>query len=115
MNLEGEKKTIKTWSRSSTIIPAMIGHTIAVYNGKASWSKNLKKSGICYSCEDVVNLVSWLIDNTYVTVGDKVFRQCIGIPMGTDCAPYLDNLFLYSHEFDFMNKLLKENKKPILR
>ena len=34
MNLEGKKKTIKTWSRSSTIIPSMIGHTIAVYNGK---------------------------------------------------------------------------------
>lgn len=34
MNVKGEKKTIKTWSRSSTITPAMIGHTIAVYNGK---------------------------------------------------------------------------------
>ena len=34
MNLKGEKKTIKTWSRSSTISPVMIGHTIAVYNGK---------------------------------------------------------------------------------
>lgn len=34
MNLKGEKKTIKTWSRASTIIPMMIGHTIAVYNGK---------------------------------------------------------------------------------
>lgn len=34
MNIKGEKKTIKTWSRSSTITPAMIGHTIAVYNGK---------------------------------------------------------------------------------
>lgn len=34
MNLKGEKKIIKTWSRSSTISPAMIGHTIAVYNGK---------------------------------------------------------------------------------
>jgi small subunit ribosomal protein S19 len=34
MNKSGEKKVIKTWSRSSTIIPAMIGHTIAVYNGK---------------------------------------------------------------------------------
>ena len=34
MNNIGEKKTIKTWSRASTIIPAMIGHTIAVYNGK---------------------------------------------------------------------------------
>lgn len=29
-----KKETIKTWSRSSTIIPNMIGHTLAVYNGK---------------------------------------------------------------------------------
>jgi small subunit ribosomal protein S19 len=34
MNIKGEKKIIKTWSRASTIIPAMIGHTIAIYNGK---------------------------------------------------------------------------------
>nr|YP_010032331.1 ribosomal protein S19 [Schizocladia ischiensis]QOW07538.1 ribosomal protein S19 [Schizocladia ischiensis] len=34
MNTTGRKETIKTWSRSSTIIPDMIGHTIAVYNGK---------------------------------------------------------------------------------
>nr|YP_010728944.1 ribosomal protein S19 [Lithothamnion corallioides]WEA77086.1 ribosomal protein S19 [Lithothamnion corallioides] len=34
LNKEGIKKTIKTWSRSSTIIPIMVGHTIAVYNGK---------------------------------------------------------------------------------
>lgn len=34
LNKEGIKKTIKTWSRSSTIIPKMVGHTIAVYNGK---------------------------------------------------------------------------------
>ena len=34
MNENGTKKLIKTWSRRSTIIPAMIGHTIAVYNGR---------------------------------------------------------------------------------
>ena len=34
LNIEGEKKVIKTWSRSSTIVPIMIGHTIAVHNGK---------------------------------------------------------------------------------
>jgi small subunit ribosomal protein S19 len=33
MNESNNKDTIKTWSRSSTIIPAMIGHTISVYNG----------------------------------------------------------------------------------
>ena len=30
-----DRGTIKTWSRASTIIPIMVGHTIAVYNGKA--------------------------------------------------------------------------------
>lgn len=34
LNLKGEKKVIRTWSRSSTIVPIMIGHTIAVYNGQ---------------------------------------------------------------------------------
>ena len=34
MNELGKKEIITTWSRSSTIIPPMLGHTIAVYNGK---------------------------------------------------------------------------------
>lgn len=34
LNSKNLKETIKTWSRSSTIIPNMVGHTIAVYNGK---------------------------------------------------------------------------------
>jgi small subunit ribosomal protein S19 len=34
LNSRNEKKVIKTWSRRSTIIPEMIGHTIAVHNGK---------------------------------------------------------------------------------
>ncbi|OFI06889.1 30S ribosomal protein S19 [Clostridium acetireducens DSM 10703] len=34
MNKSGEKKVIKSWSRSSTIFPEMIGHTIAVHDGR---------------------------------------------------------------------------------
>ncbi|GAB6280477.1 MAG: 30S ribosomal protein S19 [Thermovirgaceae bacterium] len=34
MNDEGKKKVIKTWSRRSTIVPDMVGHTIAVHNGR---------------------------------------------------------------------------------
>ncbi|MCG8367200.1 MAG: 30S ribosomal protein S19 [Pseudanabaenales cyanobacterium] len=33
-NAKGEKQVIKTWSRASTILPQMIGHTIAVHNGR---------------------------------------------------------------------------------
>ncbi|NJK34933.1 MAG: 30S ribosomal protein S19 [Oscillatoriales cyanobacterium SM2_2_1] len=34
LNSRGERQVIKTWSRASTIVPQMIGHTISVYNGK---------------------------------------------------------------------------------
>ena len=34
LNLKGEKRVVRTWSRSSTIVPIMIGHTIAVYKGR---------------------------------------------------------------------------------
>ena len=48
-------------------------------------------------------MINWLIDNTFVTIGYSVFQQVIGIPMGTDCAPYLANLFLFAYEFEFLN------------
>jgi small subunit ribosomal protein S19 len=34
MNASGEKRMIRTWSRSSTIFPEMVGHTIAVHDGR---------------------------------------------------------------------------------
>ena len=54
--------------------------------------------------EELKKALDTLIDNIYVTVGNTVFRQKIGIPMGTDCAPFLANLFLHVYENDFMEK-----------
>lgn len=34
MDRDGEKKVIRTWSRDCTVVPEMVGHTIAVHNGK---------------------------------------------------------------------------------
>ena len=34
MNAENDRKVVKTWSRRSTVTPEMVGHTLAVYNGK---------------------------------------------------------------------------------
>ena len=34
LNVENKKEVIKTWSRASTILPQMVGHTIAVHNGR---------------------------------------------------------------------------------
>lgn len=48
MNESGEKKVVKTWSRASTIFPDMVGHTIAVHDGR--------KHVPVYVSEDMVGL-----------------------------------------------------------
>ena len=55
------------------------------------------------------------MDNIYVTFGGQLFRQMVGIPMGTNCAPLLVDLFLYSYENEFLNKLIKEGKRKLAR
>ena len=43
----------------------------------------------------------------------KVFQQTVGIPMGTNCAPLLADIFLYSYEADFVQSLLSTGKKHL--
>jgi hypothetical protein len=50
-----------------------------------------------------------LIENIYVMFGDKLFQQNIGIPMGTDCAPLLANIYLHMYEHEYMINLQKKN------
>jgi len=79
---------------------------INLHRTYATWSN--KKSKDTIECNILIEMISWLIDNTYITIGNAVFKQRIGIPMCTDCAPYLANLFLYSYEFNFLNETLKQ-------
>jgi hypothetical protein len=64
---------------------------------------------------DIFNMLEFLIDNIYVMFGGRVFQQTVGIPMGTNCAPLLTDVFLYSHEADFIQGLLKKNEKKLAR
>ena len=43
--------------------------------------------------------VEYLIDNICVNIGNKIYRQCVGIPIGTDCAPLVADLFLFYYEY----------------
>jgi hypothetical protein len=88
---------------------------ISVYKNEARWTTNPKKQTQFLDCNKVIRLMNWLIDNIYVTFGDKCFRQTIGIPMGTDCAPFLANLFLYSYEYQWIDKERKLNHHSILK
>ena len=78
---------------------------VSSYN--ATWYK--RKNTIRITKEQLIEYIDYLIDNIYFTVGDNVFRQKIGIPMGTDCAPYLANLYLYALECKYLKKLMKDD------
>ncbi len=62
-----------------------------------------------FSKEQVYKMLELVVDQAYFAVGDNVYRQCVGIPMGTDPGPFLANFYLYSYEFKYMEKLTKEN------
>ena len=47
---------------------------------------------------DVINLLEFLIDNIFAMLGGRVFQQTVGIPIGTNGAPLLADLFLYSYK-----------------
>ena len=58
-------------------------------------------------------MLKFLIGNIFVVFGDQVFKQSFVIFMGTNCASLLADLFLYSYEAEFIQKLLHENKKSL--
>jgi hypothetical protein len=66
-----------------------------------------------YSEVEIKKMLEFLIDNIFVVVGGEVFQQSVGISMGTNCAPLLADLLLYSCEAEFIQKLLHEKKKSL--
>ena len=58
----------------------------------------------------MISMLEFLIDNIFVSFGGTLFQQVVGIPMGTNCAPLLADLFLYSYESEFLQKLVKDKK-----
>ena len=48
-----------------------------------------------WSCQKVTDALIYLLDNIYIRFGSKLYRQNVGIPMGTNCAPLVVDLFLF--------------------
>ena len=56
----------------------------------------------------------YLLDNIYIKFGSKLYRQNVGILMGTNCAPLVADLFLFCYERDFMKSLTKEKRYDLI-
>ena len=66
-------------------------HKVSTY-----FSNKIQKGKTCYSEEQVISMLEFLIDSMFISFGGTLFQQVVGIPMGTNCAPLLADLFLYS-------------------
>ena len=58
--------------------------------------------------------LTFLLDNIYIRFGSKLYRQIVGIPMGTNCAPLVADLFLFCYERDFMLFLSEDNQSGVI-
>ena len=77
------------------------------YNNVFSTNDNTKNIGYYFTCRNLSNAIDYLIDNSFVCFGSKVFRQVIGIlmgrSMGTNCAPLLADLFLHTYKYKLID------------
>ena len=55
------------------------------------------------------------MDNSYIRFGTKLYRQIVGIPMGTNCAPLVADLFLFCYERDSIENLSSDNRADVIK
>ena len=62
---------------------------------------------ISLTADALIEHIDFIVNNSFIVFQGKVYRQIIGIPMGTNCAPYLANIFLHVYECEFIDKCIE--------
>ena len=78
------------------------------------FTSEVHKNYTLWTCQKVCEALTFLLDNIYIRIGTKLLRQIVGIPMGTNCAPLVADLFLFCYERDFMMPLSVENQSETI-
>ena len=82
---------------------------------KAGFFSNKKYDSYrCWSCAELCEAFTFLMENIYVQFDGMVYQQIVGIPMGTNCDPLIADLFLYCYERDFMSDLQKSKRHDLI-
>ena len=64
--------------------------------------------------QKMCDALHYLLDNIFIRFGLKLYRQIVGIPMVTSCAPLVADLFLFCYDRDFMLSLSDNNQTYII-
>ena len=87
---------------------------LACNDRNAFFTSEKPKKYNAWSCQNVCDALTFLFDNIFIRFGTKLYRQVVGIPMGTNCAPLVADLFLFCYERDFMMSFLMISRLMLL-
>ena len=73
---------------------------------KSAMMVSKRGNGLSFSIVDLINGMNTVIENSYIKFNSTVYKQIIGVPMGTNCAPYLADIFLHRYEKEFISCIL---------
>ena len=82
---------------------------LSVSKSGCRWVYSSPKGSVLLDRSTTKQAIKFLMNNCYFTCGKQVFRQVIGIPMDSDPAPFMANLFLYHYESKWLKELKKTN------
>ena len=89
---------------------------IKITSGKGYFIDTINPGGDnLYTADQICRMVEFLINNIFAKFGRCLFRQIIGNPMGTNCAPLLADLFLYSYESEFFGNMIRGGHRKLAR
>ena len=87
---------------------------MACNDKNAFFTSEQPKRYTLWSCQKMCDALHYLLDNIFIRFGSKLYRQIVGIPMGTNCSPLVADLFLFCYERDFMLSLSDNNQAEII-
>ena len=84
-----------------------------MYLQKCIFTSEKPKKYHVWSCQNVWDALTYLLDNIFIQFCTKLYRQVVGIPMGSSCAPLVADLFLFCYERDFMMSLSDDKQANV--
>ena len=85
---------------------------LRINKSTATWAAKLpaKTKLTYYTVDGLMEDIKVLLDNIYIQHAGKIYRQIIGIPIGSDCSQDLANLFLFSYEQEYVYGLINDGR-----
>ena len=87
---------------------------LACNDRNAFFTSEKPKRFHAWSSQNVCDGLAFLLDNIFILFGTKLYRQVVGIPMGTNCAPLVADLFLFCYERNFMMSLSDDKQANVI-